>query len=1359
MASSSAGGPLKVSSFNGVKICAPSPAVISIDAQNFFNSRSRDIMLDRAYANDKLFLTLHSLIYRGTLSMLLACNSVVKQSHDAIELTLLLLLFMLITLLFLPVLLLMLFIPLVLLSPPLNGIRIFLLTLFSGLLALILDPPSELAEFAAEHNKSIEVGFCKLLDGIIGNYNDDRWRSSLADAVVGKAFTRIDAVFDALSSPDISHQISYHILSSTLPSYLMHTLRITPPATLLPILDRFHLRFLRSVLHCFGVSPAAFDSLPSYLRRAVTCQLFLPCRLGGFKLLDLPMLAPIAYAASISQSLPRILPILRMAAPDYIASFTHSDLDLALDDPVVHPMFLEIAPTIDRLRVLQRAFPTSSHSNSSSLPISIYNVLPKCSPLSDVSNPISFSQYLYHFSDITSPYLSDYIRLRGRSKHNAHLQKCVSHLFSTAFGTLNGSHPLIPLPLCVTVFALDNCVWGRTAPEWYEDYIKKKVKSLRYNTDYRNRIEVLQEFHFPESSQVLRMSRDGKFLCAAGVYKPCIKMFELDQLALKFSRHLDAQLTSLEFLSDDFRKLVLLRNDRTLEFHAAYGRHHTTRIPKFGRALVYDSASCDLYVPASGSEVYRLNLEQGRFLAPLATDMRGGMNCGQLNPVHRLLAFGGDDGSMECWDPRDRTRVAVLHVAESTRSSFPRACADMLGGEGDGAAGVSALRFGDNGLELAIGTTSGHVLLYDLRASQPRLCKDHRYGLPVKSICFHDKPAGGAGTERGRGGDKLMVSADSKSIKIWERRNGEAVTAIEPSADVNDVLVVPGCGLVLGAGEQHAMMMYYIPELGPAPSWCSFLDNLTEELEQAPVAAVYDDYKFVTREQLQQWGLSYPIGTKHALFMNLEQLEQWGLSHLIGTKLLRAYMHGFFMDIALFSKIKAVTEPYEYEQYVAQKVERRLAKKRAEGRIVLKQSQLPAVNRGYAQALLQSKNSAANALLKGQRERKQEEGEEGEEGGKAVDSVRSALANPLADPRFSEMFSDENFQIDTSSAEFTRINPRGNKRVAGAEQPARQQQDKDDDDDDDQNFELLAGEESEDENQARSGEDSEEDYVFKKKGKQSSLVLSKLDASKQSSKPRVRKPAMYELKQGLELPHLFPHKQAEPNSSLQAAGVKRKDRDGDDKRKKEKRKMKTTTIPLLERLTQMEKEESESRKSAEDFTDLEETGEEVEVEDRGEGGEEVEAGAHVGEAAEDEEAVAACHGKQDKVCASSFAGIQDYVYCNNKYFIQAGKSRQVLERYGAINDRDIFSILKPLKESTSLAGLTSSPVTRAIPFIVRCEMHTHPCLTVTKQLLEVRSETAANASLHIAALNMHATTLNSLLARIFPQTPSYNNSV
>lgn len=58
--------------------------------------------------------------------------------------------------------------------------------------------------------------------------------------------------------------------------------------------------------------------------------------------------------------------------------------------------------------------------------------------------------------------------------------------------------------------------------------------------------------------------------------------------------------------------------------------------------------------------------------------------------------------------------------------------------------------------------------------------------------------------------------------------------------------------------------------LGPAPRWCAFLDNVTEELESSSAQDIYDDYKFVTRPEL----------------------DNLGLSHLLGTNLLRAYMHG-----------------------------------------------------------------------------------------------------------------------------------------------------------------------------------------------------------------------------------------------------------------------------------------------------------------------------------------------------------------------------------------------------------------------------------------------------------------------------------
>ena len=45
-----------------------------------------------------------------------------------------------------------------------------------------------------------------------------------------------------------------------------------------------------------------------------------------------------------------------------------------------------------------------------------------------------------------------------------------------------------------------------------------------------------------------------------------------------------------------------------------------------------------------------------------------------------------------------------------------------------------------------------------------------------------------------------------------------------------------------------------VQALGPAPRWCSFLDNLTEELKESPESTIYDDYKFVTRKDLENLG-------------------------------------------------------------------------------------------------------------------------------------------------------------------------------------------------------------------------------------------------------------------------------------------------------------------------------------------------------------------------------------------------------------------------------------------------------------------------------------------------------------------------
>ena len=201
---------------------------------------------------------------------------------------------------------------------------------------------------------------------------------------------------------------------------------------------------------------------------------------------------------------------------------------------------------------------------------------------------------------------------------------------------------------------------------------------------------------------------------------------------------------------------------------------------------------------------------------------------------------------------------------------------------------MTALRFDPRGLTLAVGTSTGHVALYDIRRQSPLLIKDHQYGLPILDLKYHTGHEGGAASGSGDvslgSGDGMvggrghthLISTDAKSIRIWSKDTGKTYTTIEPPADVNDVAIFPGSGMLFAALETERLGAYFVPSLGPAPKWCHFLDGLTEEMEEAKETQVglYDDYKFVTKEDLQK--------------LSLESL--------IGTNALRPYMHGFFID-------------------------------------------------------------------------------------------------------------------------------------------------------------------------------------------------------------------------------------------------------------------------------------------------------------------------------------------------------------------------------------------------------------------------------------------------------------------------------
>ena len=456
---------------------------------------------------------------------------------------------------------------------------------------------------------------------------------------------------------------------------------------------------------------------------------------------------------------------------------------------------------------------------------------------------------------------------------------------------------------------------GKTLPQWLSE---KKRAELKKDEEFKRRIELVQDFEFPVCSRCSAMCADGKHFVATGVYPPSIRVFDLQQLSLKFDRRVEFEATDLQVLSDDWTKIAILAGtERAIQLHAAFGSYHTVRVPKPARKMCYAPSAAELCVCGVGENIWRLNLEQGRFLAPFQSRIRDidrgedpsdfAFNTGAVSSVHGLLCYGTDNGMIECFDPRTRLSAAVLKIVA------PDAAADDD-------MGISQLKFDEDGLTLGVGVNSGHCMLYDIRTSAPYMHKYHQNGSPILGIHFH----------RGGDGRARVLTVDKMVVKAWEKQTGEGMFAIEAGGEgeiASLCPVSPQSGLFFLTGEQKRMQVLYVPALGPAPQWCSFLDNLTEELEEA-APNIYADFKFVTREEL----------------------GQLGLDRLIGTQYLRAYMHGFFVDMRMYKKVKEVVDPFAYDQYRKEAIQKKLDEQ-AKTRIFAKTA-LPKVNPELAKRMM-----------------------------------------------------------------------------------------------------------------------------------------------------------------------------------------------------------------------------------------------------------------------------------------------------------------------------------------------------------------------------------------------------------------------
>lgn len=590
-----------------------------------------------------------------------------------------------------------------------------------------------------------------------------------------------------------------------------------------------------------------------------------------------------------------------------------------------------------------------------------------------------------------------------------------------------------------------HCTPSKSDMEWGFSEKKSKAKQLKKNHEYQSRLTIIHDFVFPSCATRVKVSPDGQYVVATGTYKPVIKLYDLEQMSLKVQRNMDEEAIQLQFLSDDASKFMVSRLDRTLEFHAANGLHTTVRVPRYIRDFTYHKATCDVLVASNANEIYRLNLEQGAYQPSILTgfnEANGGITALGLNPVYPILGVAGANG-VESWDLRDRSSAGYLDILNTLSSSQMNSTTSLIGSSGNNNNSIAsllrtiqnskaplectALRYNDDtGMELSVGLSTGHVVSYDLRSPKPLAVYDHRYGLPVHSIKYHTN-------------SRTLITSDKKTIRLWDYTQTDAekrhLTTINSIAPINDCTLVQDSGMLLTACDHPNMQIYFVPRLGTVPNWAASLEAFTEELDlhhqrsiQKQHHLLASGYSEANNATLDMNDVSQTVFDGYK-FITREELDKIGFSHLTQqSNMLKPYMHGYLLtnrlheqlyemialnklhegateqDIAdTASKIQHGVAQTELD-HIHQQISKKIAQQRDAG---FQTDDLPTVNKEYAQTILQRDEKLSKRAKK-------------DKSGGAAAAEEVSL---LQDDRFSSLFKDEAFAIDTRSDDYKRLHP------------------------------------------------------------------------------------------------------------------------------------------------------------------------------------------------------------------------------------------------------------------------------------------------------------------------------------------------
>ena len=119
-------------------------------------------------------------------------------------------------------------------------------------------------------------------------------------------------------------------------------------------------------------------------------------------------------------------------------------------------------------------------------------------------------------------------------------------------------------PSSVKVYTVNGPAAGASSslPDWLIRKRASKKGKREQREHVEGTLELIQHFEFPEASNKIRTTRDGHHAVATGTYKPQMRVWDLDQLSLKFERHSDTE--NVDFLVSESFSYPLCDNLSTL---------------------------------------------------------------------------------------------------------------------------------------------------------------------------------------------------------------------------------------------------------------------------------------------------------------------------------------------------------------------------------------------------------------------------------------------------------------------------------------------------------------------------------------------------------------------------------------------------------------------------------------------------------------------------------------------------------------------------------------------------------------------------------------------------------------------------